>query len=442
MTDAPNVPEEHSTLVGGSTASRRINCPRSIALEKLVPEDPGSSYAREGTALHEMMAIVIGEEKNPEDLLPFTFTREDHPVEGTWSVTVDEDLWYDLGEPALAAWDKFVDDIERDQSAEMTYVVETRCAMPGIDGAFGTSDIIWCCGNLSGVWDWKFGRNRVSAEDNDQLKFYARAAASTMPRLFATGDVPVTQFTQIDQTREVILSIMQPQCSDEPDEYIVTVGELEEFRHELIRAVTLAQAQGDKAPVARGKWCDYATCKAVCPLWAGRTVTLAEKMAALAERQDEVAQGDASTAQDDFVQLLPDLLDLAEAAEDWIATIRKTAYAALEEDRTVEGWRFGESTTNRRTWAGSDEDVLKMLKARRYKMDEVAPRKVITMPAAEKLLKKDGKKPIPDELVETQTTKKKALVRDDSSLPRPEMSSARASALGDKLADLAGEPEA
>ena len=53
-------PEEHSDIVGGSTAARRIGCPRSYALEQLVPKDDrGSEYAREGTALHELMAMAL-----------------------------------------------------------------------------------------------------------------------------------------------------------------------------------------------------------------------------------------------------------------------------------------------------------------------------------------------------------------------------------------------
>ena len=89
QTQTHETPEEHSDVVGGSTAARRIGCPRSYALEKLVPPDPGSSYAREGTALHEMMAIILDKDKKPEELLPFTFKREGHDVEGDWKFTVD-----------------------------------------------------------------------------------------------------------------------------------------------------------------------------------------------------------------------------------------------------------------------------------------------------------------------------------------------------------------
>lgn len=445
------VPEEHSDIVGGSTAARRIGCPRSYALEQLVPKDAGSIYAREGTALHEMIAIVLGKDKEPAKLLPFTFKREskgEHDVEGSWEFTVDQDLWDDVGQPALDAFDDFVDEIEKEQGQPFTYVVETRCEMPGIAGGFGTSDVIWTCGEMSGVWDWKFGRNPVSADENHQLMFYARAAASTMPHLFGPidgveGNDNASKFSEIDPKREVILSIMQPKCNDDPSEYIVTVEELEAFRVELLSAVKTAEREGVKAPVAKGKWCDFATCKAICPLWAGQSAAFGEKMAKFKEDLDAIDHQsfpeEAVAHTHDFLDALPELMDLADAAEEWIKTVRQAAFRAVEDDPdSVEGWRIGIASSNRRGWAVDDEQVRKFLKNRRYTLDEIAPRTTITMPAAEKLFKKDKKAAIPEDMVVVNTTTKKALVRTDSSLPAEEMSSERARALGDKIAAISG----
>lgn len=441
MTQTHETPEEHSDIVGGSTAGRRLNCPRSYALEQKVPKDPGSSYAREGTALHEMIALILDKDKLPEELLPFTFKREGHDVEGDWEFTVDADLWADVGQPALDAFDQFVEEIEADQGASFEYIIEKRCAMPGIPGAFGTSDVIWKCGKLSGVWDWKFGRNKVEADENPQLKFYGRAAAADHPEMFGAAS-----WGEIDPKREVILSIMQPKCGDEPSEYIVTVEELEAFRVELMKAVEVAKSAGETAPVAKGKWCDYATCKAICPLWAGRTVTMGQKMAKLADMRRDEDPGDhpedVGGVDDAFIDLLPELLDLADSAEEWLKTIRAAALSVLDEGGEIDGWRLGVSSTNRRVWAVEEDEVKSFFKNRRYKLDEYMPRQLVTMPAAEKMLKRDGRT-IPDELIEKKVSTKNALVREDSSLPAPELSSAGAKALGDKLAALAGsDPEA
>ena len=86
-------PEEHSDIVGGSTAARRIGCPASYRLEQLVPKDErGSDYAHEGTALHELMAMALRDGVEPTDMLPYTFTAAD----ASWSHTVTQDLWDEL----------------------------------------------------------------------------------------------------------------------------------------------------------------------------------------------------------------------------------------------------------------------------------------------------------------------------------------------------------
>ncbi|URC15476.1 helicase/nuclease [Octadecabacter Antarctic BD virus 1] len=450
------VPEEHSSVVGGSTAARRIGCPRSYALEQLSPPDVGSSYAREGTALHEMIAIVIDQDKKPDELLPFTFKHEDNgDAEGEWSVTVDEDLWFEIGQPALDAFDDFIEQIEKETGGTFDYVVETRCAMDGIEGAFGTADVIWICGDMSGVWDWKFGRSPVDAEENYQLMFYARAAAGTSPHLFGPidgieGNDMCGKFSEIDPKREVILSIMQPKCNDEPSEYIVTVEELEAFRVLLMKAVKTAETEGVEAPVAKGKWCDFATCKTICPLWGGASAAFGEKMAKLgelAEAQgkpvDKIVVYDKETGEEHgaFNALLPELLDLAEQAESWAKTVFAAAHTAAQNGTPPEGWKLKEKRSSGRTWAVDEAGVKKFMKNRRFTLDEYLPRKLLTMPQCEALLKKT-KREIPDEMVEMKPSSGTTLVRADHPAPAVLMSSDRASAIGDKLAALSGKTEA
>ena len=50
---------QHSRIVGGSTAKRVIACPGSVALVDKMPPQPSSSYANEGTLLHDTIADVL-----------------------------------------------------------------------------------------------------------------------------------------------------------------------------------------------------------------------------------------------------------------------------------------------------------------------------------------------------------------------------------------------
>ena len=51
---------QHSSIVGGSTAKRVINCPGSVALVAKMPPKPSSKFADEGTLLHNVIAEIIG----------------------------------------------------------------------------------------------------------------------------------------------------------------------------------------------------------------------------------------------------------------------------------------------------------------------------------------------------------------------------------------------
>ena len=54
---------QHSAIVGGSTAGRLLNCPASLAAIRALPPtaDQPSEYAEEGSAMHEVMYLLMRE---------------------------------------------------------------------------------------------------------------------------------------------------------------------------------------------------------------------------------------------------------------------------------------------------------------------------------------------------------------------------------------------
>ena len=91
---------QHSKIVGGSTAKRVINCPGSVALVAEMPPQPSSSYAEEGTLLHDEISRFLGD-------LDYRFT-------------CSQELIVDKLKPAL----DLLDEIDPDKTME--YEVETR----------------------------------------------------------------------------------------------------------------------------------------------------------------------------------------------------------------------------------------------------------------------------------------------------------------------------
>jgi hypothetical protein len=110
--------------------------------------------------------------------------------------------------------------------------------MPGIEGAFGTTDVLIRGPKRTVVWDWKFGSGvpvyasyKTGGEDfgNDQLCFYGRAAMWTHEDYFG----------QNDPDWPVDLVICQPRIIEDGaiSTFTVTVVDLEDFRLDLIDAV-------------------------------------------------------------------------------------------------------------------------------------------------------------------------------------------------------------
>lgn len=444
-------PQQHSSLVGGSTAARRIGCPRSYALEQLVADTPNSSiYAQEGTAIHELLGHCLEHDREPRDLLPFTFTSE---REG-WSFTVDHDLWEDKGEPALRAFDAFVCQQEKRLGEPMRFLIETRVEFPGIPGAFGTSDIIARCGGEIFVLDWKFGRGIVPATENKQLMFYACGALNTARSFFEhmtrTAETPVT------------MAIIQPALATGIDVWHTDLLRLHHYEVELLAAIAEIEQDGMKARVQEGPWCKFARCKSICPLHLGAAAKLAGQFdrlqAALAGPKVGIddsggfalscpscGRGWRDTEDkpckclepEDLQERYADLLDLADMVEDWCKEVREQAHEQANRGLPIPGWVLEPGRKGPRKWAIDDAEVVKVFTGPEFGLDEdtVAPRKPLTLPQLEKILKRQDLT-IPDGLTSQSESTSTRLVRAENATEVVEPTASRAQALAEKLMRL------
>jgi len=415
-------PTSHSDLVGGSTASRRIGCPRSYALEQLVPKDDrGSIYAQEGTALHELVAKVLQEDIEPADLLPFTFTDK----RGAWEFSVTQDLWDDKGETALSAFDKFVAETEQRIGQPMRFLIETSVQFPGIPGAFGTSDIIAVCGDEIFILDWKFGRGIVPAKENKQLMFYACGALNTA-RDFFKG-------MNLHHGTPVTLVIIQPALPTGIDIWPTDLLRLHHFEIELQTVIETIKQEGDKAPIQDGPWCTFARCKVVCPLHLGAAAKLSARFA---DMQARLAGKTAPPTNTDWPERYADLMDLVDMVEGFCTEVRERVHHAADQGMTIPGWALEMKRPGPRKWRADEEEVIEWLTTDLgYDMDVVAPRKVLTLPQAEKILKKSDHA-IPDEYMTRPEPSGTKLVRASDTTHPVETAPARAASLAEKLARL------
>jgi len=318
----------HSKIVGGSTAKRVINCPGSVALVAEMPPQPSSSYAEEGTMLHDAISEFLG-------------------TTG-YRFTCSQDLIEDKLMPALALLD------EVDPDKEMLYEVETRVGFGDLlPGVFGSTDLMGRIGGKAIILDWKFGAGvPVPAEENEQLMFYAAAAMRT----------PDAKWV-FDGATEVELIIIQPPAIKR---WTTTIERIKQFEQTLVKAVKIAQ-QPD-APLKHGDHCRWCAAKPVCPIMTGAVDR------AVALKIDKID-----------VDKLGAYLHNADLLESWIKDLRALAEEMLKKGKPVAGWKVVPKRATRSLV--KDEDA-KVVLLQHLKESEVMVAKLISPAAAEKLMKK------------------------------------------------------
>ena len=293
--------------------------------------------------------------------------------------------------------------------------IEVRGAFPGIPGAFGTSDVLWRCGLAGGCWDWKFGRTPVSAEDNKQLKFYLNTGIYEKPEFF-------------EGVEDFYLHISQPLVNmDEPSEDVIDMQDLIDFREELQEAMT---ARG----LFEGPWCKFADCALICPLKTRKTARLGEKMEELqaATKADELDGFDMG-------EFLAEALELKDAAEQWVKAVTGMAQQMIDEKlMEIPGWKTVEKRSSGREWTVEDAKVRSYLARNGLKVDDYAPRKTITVAAADKLLKKDGRT-LKEDKFRKKPSSGTTLVRDGDPRPAARSHASRAASLAAATEKLAAE---
>lgn len=343
----------HSNIVGGSTAKRVINCPGSVALCQKVPPKPSSKYADEGTLLHNVMAELLGNDKELRHVLDMEYN----------GLTLTGDLIDSKIRPALEALN------EIDPTSEIEFAVEQTVGFGTfLPNVFGSVDLIGRLGDRVVVLDWKFGDGvAVEVEENPQLLFYTAAAIRT----------PSLSWV-FDGAKEIECVIVQPPSVKR---WVTSFDRVRQFERELAYAVK--QSEKPSAPLKIGDHCRWCAAKPICPLMTG---------AADRALQQQIKELD--------VGQLAQLLERAQVLEDWIGDLRGLALQVLESGNPVPGYKLVQKRATRK-WR--DEEQAKQVLLTQLSQEDVIETTVISPAQAEKKLKK-LKLPLPDDLVVSVST--------------------------------------
>lgn len=342
---------KHSSIVGGSTAARRIACTGSMALEAAAPEQGSSSYADEGSMLHLAIEALVMKGKDPDLQAMIGFEAFGQ------TLTFDH---LEYLQDALNSWNYLADQYGID-----IFDCEVEADWgPVVPGAFGSIDLLGTGPTHNLVLDWKFGAGvRVSAEGNQQGRFYAAGAMldPTLEDLFYSK-LPT------------VIAIVQPRVEDGTSIEIVEPHELRVFIETVAAAVKIGQ--GPHATLVTGPHCRWCSAKVTCP----KKLGLVDALPSMNKTK------------------LGDLLAIAEEAEDWAKTVKELAYSEAENGNVADGWKLVAKIATRK-W--TDEAAAeKALRGPGYGLmvRDICDRKLKTAPAVEKILKAKGKT-LPDGVV-------------------------------------------
>ncbi len=331
------MPSQHSSIVGGSSAARILNCPGSVALQASLPKvtSRDSIYSIEGTALHSAMELLITGETTLAKLLKKPITIN--------NIEITEALINEALRPAMAYWEDLLTRVD-------TWQLETQVEFPGIEGAFGTADVIARddIENITYITDWKFGAGEAVKAvydelrgqhnryiTNEQLMFYACGARHTQPEFFPAGC-------------RVVLTVVQPRARghDPITTTEVSLQKMDKFETELQGAV-LDIKQGDAITV-KGRWCRFQNCQTICPHHTGPLVDLELLAPKVLETPDHL-------------NALLKILDAAPIVENLIREARTQAHLMLSNGEKVPGWKLVSKRANRQ-WAVDVKALAKKLK--------------------------------------------------------------------------------
>jgi hypothetical protein len=360
-----------------SGAHRWLRCPGSVVLEAAYP-DTTSTYAREGTAAHELAAIVLEtDEINAQRYVDLQIEFDDHGEEVSWLVTQE-----------MA---DYVDDyvkLVRELAEGNMLLVERRVPishLTGETGATGTSDVVIVntTGRNLSVVDLKYGMGvRVEAEENPQLMMYALGA--------------LHDYDVLGDFETVSMYIHMPRLNF-VSEYHVTVADLLSAGDDIRRGAEVCREAetADEEDLAEflepgEKQCRFCKAKATCR--------------ALRADVTDVVGGEAACTIDEFAEFLPEVVDsqtgdnylpmaMSKVAlvEDWCKAVRAEVERRLFAGQKVDGYKLVEGKRGNRKW-GDEAEVEDLFKTFRMRQDEMYDLSLISPTKAEKVFKQNPKR--------------------------------------------------
>ena len=292
MNEVQHSSRAHARL-GASSSHRWMMWPPSVKLSEQF-EDKPSSYAEEGTFLHELCELKL--HRYLGDMYP------EH-IEQLYAEHRDSEFYSDEAEAVTDEYVAFcIETIEvvRSSCPDPLIMVEHRLDYSEyVPEGFGTGDLVIVADGVIEVIDFKGGRGvRVDATRNSQLMLYGLGA--------------LLEFDPLYDIRTVRMTIVQPRLSN-TSTYEITSGELIRWAESEVRPKALLAYEG-KGEFCAGEWCRFCKARYTCRKRSEYHMRLAER---------DFRQPDLLSDEE-----IADILPVAESLNSWVQDL--LAYATQE----------------------------------------------------------------------------------------------------------------
>lgn len=360
--------------------SRWPHCPGSVREEAQYPDVSGEA-AIDGTGSHLLLELCLINDYTPEfyEGRVIGVNHEDKP-EG-WLVSQDrmERVWMALN--YISRRQKELR--EQFPDSDITVEAESKSdpgSMFGRTDWYGTCDVTITVTQgdqclFIEIMDYKDGRGWVNASDNSQLISYAGGKAA---RYITTGGVRPFRPERIPHG--IRTTIVQPKTTPPVRYHDYTTAEVVTALESL--SWRAKQTEWEDAVLKAGKHCQWCKHKPNC------TAQSEESLGVLKMNTDVAVQNGQSLFElvenviTDVESMDTDrLVELADAEAGIQAAfdrVKAELTARLEQGQQVDGYALKPGRSSR-IWNEDEETIVKMLKARRLKRDDIFPPKLISV---------------------------------------------------------------
>lgn len=352
-------PSKHKQF-GGSSAHRWLRCAGSVQLCATLPPQVENKYMTAGTHAHMLLEHML---VNHDNLAVLDYDFVGYSFDRCYLPFTKEDV------AAVRLAFDFVQCLRSD-----TAQVHTEKAVELSDVVGGTVDVIVydTATEVLHIVDYKHGVGEVDVKDNEQLKLYAACALSLFP-----------------PAKEIVTTIIQPNSvlSDPIKSAGYSLAEIMVFTDEVEDAVAGARFARDKIIFTPGeKQCKNCQAKHTCPALAEKGLDI---FSPYQELKPDVLEGATlitvpSAEMCKHPEGMALMLKGAAMLRLWLSAIEEAAYAMATGGETLPGFKLVQKRASRR-W--QDEAAALETLLHEVDVEQIAPRKILSVAQAEKLMK-------------------------------------------------------